>query len=65
MQLNSSTQSLKPNPTQLVSQDLATPPVAYFRQLSTFLTLVAGKLSRVNLSVGFENIKMLIYSLIA
>ena len=45
MQINSSTQSLKPNPTQLVSQDLATPPVAYFRQLSTFSALVAGKLS--------------------
>ena len=65
MQINSSTQSLKPNPTQLVSQELANPPVAYFRQLPTFLTLVAGKLSQVNLSVGFENIKMLIYSLIA
>ena len=63
--LNSSTQSLKPNPNQLASQELATPPVAYFRQLSTFLVLVAGKLSQVNLNVGFGNIKMLIYSLIA
>ena len=65
MQLNSSTQSLKPNPNQLASQGLATPPVVYFRQLSTFAASVAGKLSRVNLTVGFENIKMLIYSLIA
>jgi len=65
MQLNSSTQSLKQDPTELVSQELATRPVAYFRQLSTFSALVAGKLSRVNLTVGFENIKMLIYSLIA
>jgi len=65
MQLNSSTQSLKQDPTELVSQELATHPVAYFRQLSTFAALVADKLSRVNLTVGFENIKMLIYSLIA
>tara|TARA_Y100000589_G_scaffold288423_1_gene289817 strand:+ start:71 stop:268 length:198 start_codon:yes stop_codon:yes gene_type:complete len=65
MQLNSLTQSLKPIPTQLVSQDLATPLVACFRQLSTFATLLSGKLSRENLNFGFENIKMLIYSLIA
>tara|TARA_B100000674_G_C37925320_1_gene955275 strand:+ start:1892 stop:2089 length:198 start_codon:yes stop_codon:yes gene_type:complete len=65
MQLNSLTQSLKPIPTQLVSQDLATPLLAYFRQLSIIATQLSAKLSRKNLNFGFENIKMLIYSLIA